>query len=192
MDLINNKFTLSKNKLNKCLSSFGKDEFEFIEKATNLIKRQLSSNNKIFWCGNGGSASMAEHLSAEFVGRFKLSDRRPLNSISLSSEVSLITAIANDFSFSDIFSRQLEGLGSKEDVLIVLSTSGSSENIINALKKSKELGISSVDFLGKDGGLCKSLADYKIIIDTNETATIQECHLLIGHIICDLIDETFV
>ena len=123
-------------------------------------------------------------MAVELIGRFK-NNRRPLPSISLNSDTSAITCIANDFGYEEIFSRQLEGLARSGDVLIVLSTSGNSENIVRVLQKAKEVGATSIALLGKDGGKAKDLADLKIIINSKETARIQEIHLLLGHTICE-------
>jgi D-sedoheptulose 7-phosphate isomerase len=138
----------------------------------------------IFWCGNGGSASESSHLAVELIGRFK-NNRRPLPSVSLNSDTSAITCIANDFGYDEIFARQLEGLAKPGDVLVVLSTSGKSENILGALRKAKELGVITIALLGKGGGPAANLADHTIIIESSETARIQEMHLLLGHTFCE-------
>ena len=144
----------------------------------------LKNGNTIFWCGNGGSAAESSHLAVELIGRFK-NNRRPLPSVSLNADTSALTCIANDFGYDEIFARQLEGLAKKGDVLIVLSTSGKSENILQVLRKVKELGVTSIALLGKGGGDAVSIADHSIVIDSTETARIQELHLLIGHTFCE-------
>jgi D-sedoheptulose 7-phosphate isomerase len=149
-----------------------------------IFSQALKKGNTIFWCGNGGSAAESSHLAVELIGRFK-NNRRPLSSISLNADTSAITCIANDFGFEEIFARQLEGLGKKGDVLVVLSTSGKSENILRALRKAKELGVVSIALLGKGGGEATILADNSIVIDSTETARIQEIHLLLGHTFCE-------
>jgi len=154
----------------------------------NLMRETLKTNNSIFWAGNGGSAAECQHISAELVGRFK-KKRHPFKSVSLTTDTSVLTAIANDYDFSNIFSRQLEGVGKKNDLLIVLSTSGKSKNLISALNKAKSLKIKTIAFLGKSGGSCSSLADFSIIIPSNDTARIQEMHLFLLHIICDLLEK---
>jgi D-sedoheptulose 7-phosphate isomerase len=146
--------------------------------------KALEQGRTIFWCGNGGSAAESSHLAVELIGRFK-NDRRPLSSISLNSDTSAITCIANDFGYDEIFARQLEGLANQGDVLVVLSTSGKSENILRALRKAKELGVTSIALLGKGGGEAASLASHAIIVKSSETARIQEMHLLIGHTFCE-------
>ena len=149
-----------------------------------VIANALQNKNTIFWCGNGGSAAESSHLAVELIGRFK-NNRRSLPSLSLNADTSAITCIANDFGYDEIFSRQLEGLGKKGDVLVVLSTSGKSENILRVLRKAKDLGVVSIALLGKGGGIASSLSDYSIVIDSEETARIQEVHLLLGHTLCE-------
>ena len=151
-----------------------------------ILKKAIKSNT-IFFCGNGGSASDSNHLCAELIGRFK-SNRSPYSAISLSSNPANLTCIANDFGYENVFSRQLNGLGSKNDVLFVLTTSGNSENIYNAIIEAKKIGITTIGFLGKNGGKCKDLCDVEIIIESDNTARIQECHMCLGHFLCSLID----
>jgi D-sedoheptulose 7-phosphate isomerase len=170
--------------LEKLLAEVLEKHLEDFELCAGVASKALASGNTIFWCGNGGSAAESSHLAVELIGRFK-NNRRPLPSISLNSDTSAITCIANDFGYQEIFSRQLEGLARSGDVLIVLSTSGNSENIVRVLQKAKEVGATSIALLGKDGGKAKDLADLKIIINSKETARIQEIHLLLGHTICE-------
>ena len=153
----------------------------------NIIYSSLSKGHKLLWCGNGGSASDCMHLSAEFVGKFN-KERISLNSISLCSDAPLITCIANDFGYENIFSRQIEGIAQKGDILVALSTSGESENIIRALKKAKNNKVYTIGFLGKGGGRAANYCDSKIIIPSISTPRIQEQHKLIGHVICQLIE----
>ncbi len=141
-----------------------------------------------FFCGNGGSASDSQHLTAEFIGRFKR-ERKPFKAISLNSDTSVLTCISNDFEFDDIFSRHIEALGSGNDLLIAISTSGKSINIVNVLKKAKSKGLKTIAFLGKDCGIAKNFADISLIIPSYSTARIQEMHILIGHILCDLVEK---
>ena len=170
------------------LNSFNDEMIEKIEDISNILVKALSSGNTIFWCGNGGSAGDSQHLAAELIGRFK-DDRKPLKSIALTTDTSAITCISNDFSYNKIFERQIEGLGVEGDILVGISTSGNSENIINAIKKCKTIGVKSICLLGKDGGKVRSLADHSIIIDSNSTARIQEMHIMVGQIFCDLIEH---
>ena len=152
------------------------------------IVNALNKGGKIIWFGNGGSASDGEHLSAEFVGRFK-KNRRPLASLALSSNSSIFTAIANDFGFIDIYSRQIEAIASSVDIAIGISTSGNSENILRGIKKANEMNVSTIGFLGNDGGYIKDFVDNIILIESNDTARIQEMHILIGHILCELVES---
>ena len=153
-----------------------------------IFSSALKNGNTIFWCGNGGSAAESSHLAVELIGRFK-NNRRPLPSISLNADTSALTCIANDFGYDEIFARQLEGLASRGDVLVVLSTSGKSENILRALRKAKEIGVVTIALLGKGGGQALDLADHAIVIDSTETARIQEIHLLLGHTFCEYAEK---
>lgn len=174
-------------KLDHLLAEIVSENGATFSKICDVVSSTLEKNKTVFWCGNGGSAAESSHLAAELIGRFK-SNRRPLASISLNSDIASITCIANDFGYEEIFSRQIEGLAKKGDVLIVLSTSGLSQNICNALIKSKELGVETVAFLGKEGGIAKGLANYSIVVTSSETARIQEIHLLLGHTLCEAIE----
>ena len=153
-------------------------------KCAKVIAEALKNENTVFFCGNGGSAAESSHLAVELIGRFK-NNRRSLPSLSLNADTSAITCIANDFGYDEIFSRQLEGLGKKGDVLVVLSSSGNSENILRALYKAKELELTSIALLGKRGGSAVDIADLSIVVDSEETARIQEVHLLLGHTLCE-------
>jgi D-sedoheptulose 7-phosphate isomerase len=161
---------------------------ESIEKVAKLLIRCLKNNGTIFWCGNGGSASDSQHLAGELVGRF-VGDRRPLKSIALTADSAVTTCIVNDYGYEQIFSRQVEALGSKGDILVGISTSGNSKNVLNAFEVSKMKGIVTIGFLGKGGGEAASLANQSITVPSNSTARVQEMHILIGHILCDLIEE---
>ena len=179
-ELLFSKVKILKELLSGIDSKYG-DTFNASAK---VIANALQNKNTIFWCGNGGSAAESSHLAVELIGRFK-NNRRSLPSLSLNADTSAITCIANDFGYDEIFSRQLEGLGKKGDILVVLSTSGKSENISRVLRKAKELGIVSIALLGKGGGIAASLSDHSIVIDSEETARIQEIHLLLGHTLCE-------
>ena len=161
---------------------------EKIETAADLLSKSLSSKGTIFWCGNGGSAADSQHIAAEFVGRFK-KNRKPLKSVALSTDTSVITCISNDFSYEEIFSRQLEALGNKNDILVVITTSGNSENIIKVILQAKNMAIKTIGLLGKDGGKCKNLVDLPIIVPSDSTARIQETHILIEHLLCELVEN---
>ena len=154
------------------------------------IIEAIKNGNKIFWCGNGGSASQANHLSAELVGGMYQKKIKPFQSICLNVDTAFITAWSNDDSFDNIFVRQLEALANKGDVLIALSTSGNSQNIVNAIKYIKSKGIKSISLTGNKGGTIKDIGDININISSNDTQRIQEMHILVGHIICDLIEKS--
>ncbi len=161
-----------------------------IKKIAALCIAALSNGGKIIFMGNGGSAADAQHLAAELVGRFKR-DRQALGAIALSVNSSTLTAIGNDYGFESIFSRQLEALANPRDLVVGISTSGKSINVINAVKKAKELGLLTVGLLGADGGKLKSLVDTSLIIPLPETARVQEMHILAGHIICEIVESEF-
>lgn len=160
-----------------------------IYQASDLIKKSLSENNTIFWCGNGGSASQANHLSAELIGGMYKDKKSPFKSVCLNVDTAFITAWSNDDSFDNIFSRQLESLAQSGDILIALSTSGNSKNIINAVQYCNKNDIKIISLTGFDGGLLKDYSDININISINNTQRIQEMHILIGHIICDIIEK---
>ena len=161
---------------------------EKIDKILKLFFNTIKKNKTIFWAGNGGSAAESQHMSAELIGRFKY-NRKPVSSIALSADISSTTAISNDYGFENIFSRQLEGLGRVGDLLIVMSTSGNSKNIIKVLKVAKSKGIKSIAFLGNDGGKCKLHSNLSLIIKSKNTARIQEMHQIILHIICENVEK---
>ncbi len=183
-ELFANNFQEHKNVLELTLKNFKKDTIKISE----IIFKTISNNKKIMWCGNGGSATDSMHLSSEFVGRFKM-ERSAQKSICLSSDIGNITCIANDYGYENIFSRQIEAIGNSGDILMCLSTSGNSKNIFNGIQAAKKKSITTVTFLGKDGGMCRGLSDYEIMIPSKSTARVQEMHLFLGHILCDMIDE---
>ena len=161
-----------------------------IKKAAEVCLNALKNGNKILIAGNGGSAADAQHFSAELTGRFK-KERISLPAIALTTDTSALTAIGNDYGYEYVFSRQLEGLGNEGDIFIGISTSGNSKNVIEAIKKAKEKNIKVITLLGKDGGKMKNLGDINIIIPSNETPRIQEMHIMVLHMICQIIDEGF-
>lgn len=165
-----------------------RDLVEKISEASKIISKSLKMGGTIFWCGNGGSAADSMHLSAELIGRFK-KNRIPLKSISLSSNPSTITCISNDFGYESLFSRQIQALGKKDDVLIVISTSGNSKNIIKAINQAKINKLKVISFLGNKGGRCKGKGYLDLIVNSHSTARIQESHIMIGHIICELVEK---
>jgi len=156
--------------------------------ASKIISDSLLKNRTIFWCGNGGSATDSMHLSAELIGRFK-KNRRPLKSISLAGNPASITCISNDFGYSNVFARQIEGLGDNGDVLVVISTSGQSKNILRAINQAKKKKLYVISLLGNNGGLCRGKGDLDLIIKSKSTARIQEMHILVGHILCELVEK---
>lgn len=156
---------------------------------TNKIISVYRNKGKVLFCGNGGSAADAQHLAAEFSGRYYY-DRPPLNAEALHVNTSYLTAVANDYSYDEVYSRLIKALGTKGDVLIGLSTSGNSTNVINALIEAQKQGCLTVGFTGKDGGKMKEHCDITIQIDSRDTPRIQECHMLIGHTICELVEQS--
>lgn len=159
-----------------------------IEAVGRVISKSLQQGGTVFWCGNGGSAADSQHLAAELVGRFK-KDRPPLRSSALTTDTSILTCVANDYNYNDIFARQIGALGRAGDVLVAISTSGNSMNVIRALDMAKNVGMATVALLGKDGGRCKDMAEQVLLVHSQDTARIQEAHILIGHILCDLIER---
>lgn len=161
-----------------------------IGKIVDVITRSLQSAGRVYFCGNGGSAADAQHLAAEFSGRF-YADRKALPAEALHCNTSYLTAVANDYSYDVVYARLIEGIGNNGDVLIGLSTSGNSGNIVKAFEVAREKGIVTVGFTGVSGGAMKSLSDYLINIPSTDTPRIQESHILIGHIICQLVEEKY-
>jgi len=159
-----------------------------IEAITQLVASAFRSGNKVLFCGNGGSAADAQHLAAEFSGRF-YTDRDPLPSEALHVNTSYLTAVANDYSFDVVYSRMVKGMGRKGDVLFGLSTSGNSVNIIKAFEQAQQIGMITVGFTGETGGKLKNLCDHLINIPSKDTPRIQEAHIMVGHIICQLVEE---
>ena len=158
-----------------------------IEEVKDVMVKALRENKKILWCGNGGSAADSQHLAAEFSGRFYY-DRPPLRSEALHCNTSYLTAVANDYSYDVIYSRMIEAMGDKGDVIVGISTSGNSKNIILALEKAKEKGMTRISFTGNGGGKMKAESDYILDIPSSDTPRVQECHIMIGHILCELVE----
>jgi len=161
-----------------------------LEVAANICIDSLKQGGKILIFGNGGSAADAQHIAAELVGRYKL-ERKGLSAIALSTDTSSLTAIANDYGYEHVFDRQIEALANPEDVAVGISTSGNSDNVINALKLAKNIGCKSIGLSGKSGGNMNKLCDVNLVIPAKDTARIQEMHILVGHIICHLIELEF-
>lgn len=162
-----------------------------IEDAATLVVNCLGSDGKVLLCGNGGSASDALHIAGELVGRFQ-KERKSMPAYALNADVATMTAIANDYGYEKVFERGVEGLMKSGDLLIGISTSGNSENVYRAISKAKEIGGKTIALLGKNGGKIKDIADVSIIVPSNVTARIQESHIMIGHIICEIAEDACV
>lgn len=161
---------------------------QIIQQITEKIIAAFDAGNKVLFCGNGGSAADAQHLAAEFSGRF-YTDRNPLPSEALHCNTSYLTAVANDYGYELVYSRLLKGMGKAGDILVGLSTSGNSGNIIKAFEVARQMNITTIGFTGSGGGKMKELSDYLINVPSTDTPRIQESHITIGHIICQLTEE---
>jgi len=161
-----------------------------LEIAANLCIDCLQNGGKILIFGNGGSAADAQHIAAEMVGRYKV-ERKGLPAIALTTDTSALTSIGNDYGYNHVFDRQVEALANKGDVVIGISTGGSSSNVISALKLAKDIGCKTIGFSGRDGGEMNALCDVNLVIPAEDTPRIQEMHIVIGHTICHLIDQAF-
>ena len=159
-----------------------------IQEAAGLVAATLSQGGKLMLCGNGGSAADSQHIAAEMTGRF-VKDRRPLAAIALSTDTSALTCIANDYSFDEVFSRQVMGLGRKGDCLLAISTSGNSRNVLRAAEAAHAAGIRVIGLLGRDGGALRAICDVPIVVPSPTTARIQEAHIFIGHTLCAMVEE---
>lgn len=156
--------------------------------ASILAVTTLKAGNKVLLCGNGGSAADAQHIAAELTGRYK-TERRGLPGIALTTDTSALTAIGNDYGYDRVFDRQVEALANKGDLIIGISTSGNSKNIVSALKLGKELGCKTLGLTGRDGGKMNNVCDINLIVPSDDTPRIQEMHILFGHTICQIIDD---
>lgn len=166
---------------------FFSKNIEKIETCASMMASTLKKGRKILLFGNGGSAADCQHIAAEFINRFQM-ERRPLPAIALTTDTSIITSIGNDYSFEDIFSKQVQALGKKGDIALGISTSGNSPNIIKAVRKAQQTGLSVIGFSGSKGKL-KALSDFPFCVDSDTTARIQEVHILLAHILCDLTER---
>ncbi|MDC3358754.1 D-sedoheptulose 7-phosphate isomerase [Pseudomonadales bacterium] len=181
------------NQLNEVHNSFtrlAKDDSTLrnIENVTKMIVSSINSGGKVMVCGNGGSAADAQHFVAEFIGRFYF-DRQPLPAIALTTDTSIITCVANDYSYEDIFARQVTALGKKNDVLIGISTSGSSGNVSKAVESAKDVGCKTVLLTGNSEGSINSMCDVIVAVPSGDTPRIQEMHLFVEHMICELVES---
>jgi|TARA_B100000768_G_scaffold174092_1_gene184006 D-sedoheptulose 7-phosphate isomerase len=168
-----------------------KNQSQKIENAANEVMNSLKKGNKIIFCGNGGSAGDSQHLAAELMGRYKV-DRKPLPAIALTVDTSAITAIGNDYGYENVFSRQLKGIGNKGDVLIAISTSGKSKNVIKAIEEAKNMGIYVISLSGSSWSEMQDLSDLNINAQSDETNHIQEMHIAIGQLICGIVESAVV
>jgi D-sedoheptulose 7-phosphate isomerase len=159
-----------------------------IERAAELVSGALRTGHKLMLCGNGGSAADSQHIAAEMAGRF-MNDRRPLAAVALSTDTSTMTCIANDYTFDEVFSRQVMGLGVRGDCLLAISTSGNSKNVIRAAEVARAAGVQVIGLLGKGGGALRELCEVPIVVPSQTTARIQEAHIFIGHTLCALVEE---
>ena len=169
-------------------NQFAQTYADSIVNVAGLIVSSIHAEGKILLFGNGGSATDASHIAAEFVGRYDR-DRVPLPALALSTDMATITCIANDYEYADIFARQISGLGRKGDIAIAISTSGNSLNVLKAVEVARNLGLTTVAWTGKGGGKLASLVDYSFVVPSNVTARIQECHITLGHVLCELVEE---
>jgi len=164
-----------------------RDQLDSLKTIALAMTATLKAGGKIMWCGNGGSAADSQHLAAEIVGRFRR-ERRGLPSISLTTDTSILTAVANDYGFNHIFSRQVEALGNAGDLLVGISTSGNSPNVVAAIEMARSLGVTTVAFTGPGGGKLAEVADHLLAIAGRDTARVQEAQILAGHMLCDWIE----
>lgn len=162
---------------------------KIIESASDEIIKCYKGGHTLLLCGNGGSAGDAQHIAGEMVARFRI-ERKALSAIAFNTNSSVVTAIGNDYEYNKIFERQVEAFGHEGDVLIAISTSGGSESVVRAINKAKEMNIKTVSLLGKDGGACKGISDYAIVVPSDDTPRIQESHIMVGHIICDIVERS--
>jgi D-sedoheptulose 7-phosphate isomerase len=167
--------------------SFVNDNLSIIVRVVNVMTAVLKAGNKVMIFGNGGSAADAQHLAAEFVNRFMI-ERPPLPAISLSTDTSIITSIGNDYDFSEIFSKQIRALGQSGDIAWGISTSGRSINVFKGLEQAKKMGLITLALTGKDGGDIAGIADYTLNVASDSTPRIQEVHITVGHVLCQMID----
>lgn len=159
-----------------------------IRSTSDIIVKAFKNNHRVYLIGNGGSAADAQHIAGELIGRFKM-NRRPLPAVALTTDTSVITALANDFGYDTCFTRQIEALVAPGDIVIAFSTSGNSKGILHAVQAAKDIGAVTIGFTGKDGGLLKDAVDVCLRAPSSNTPRIQECHITIGHIICSIVEK---
>lgn len=161
---------------------------DIIRNIADVLVRAFKNNHRLYLIGNGGSAADAQHIAGELVGRFKM-NRRPLPAVALTTDTSVMTALANDFGYDTCFARQVEALASPGDVILAFSTSGNSKGILNAVQVARDRGVTAIGFTGKNGGLLKDAVDICLQIPSDNTPRIQECHITVGHILCSIIEK---
>ena len=186
LNTIKEEFQSHLETINNVIGSMEAD----IEKSSIIIVEALKNGNKVLLCGNGGSAADAQHIAAELTGRYK-TERRGLPGIALTTDTSALTAIGNDYGYDRVFDRQVESLAQKGDVIIGISTSGNSKNVINALNLGREMGCKTIGLSGRDGGGMNQACDINLVVPSDNTPRIQEMHILFGHTICQIIDNNF-
>ena len=182
--MIQSEFEAHKHTIEKTIETL----IPSVEEASRMLVETLKNGHKVLLCGNGGSAADAQHIAAELTGRYK-SERRGLPGIALTTDTSALTAISNDYGYDHVFDRQVEALANKGDLLIGISTSGNSKNIISAFKVAKELGCHCLGLSGRDGGAMNEVCDLNIVVPSDDTPRIQEMHILIGHTLCQAVDD---
>jgi len=168
---------------------FLKENLAKLLEVIKLVSHTFEGGNKLFFFGNGGSAADAQHMAAEFVNRY-IMNRPPLPAIALTTDTSILTSVSNDFAFSEIFAKQLRALGKERDVAIGITTTGNSPNIIKAFEVAKEMGMKTVAFTGNDGGAIGKMVDFPLVVPSASTPRIQEAHILIGHILCEMVEHS--
>jgi D-sedoheptulose 7-phosphate isomerase len=169
-------------------AAFTDENVSVLEAISDTLLNVIRSGHKILLCGNGGSAADAQHIAAEFIGRFKR-NRPAYSAIALTTDTSILTAVSNDFGFENVFERQVEGLGSKGDAFIAISTSGNSKNVLRAVEKAKEMGVITIGFTGKEGGVLRRLADIAFHVPATDTSHIQEMHMTALHAVSENVEE---
>jgi D-sedoheptulose 7-phosphate isomerase len=167
---------------------FLKENLSRLLEVIKVVAQAFEAGNKLLIMGNGGSAADAQHIAAEFVNRYII-DRPPLPAISLTTDTSVLTSISNDASFVEVFARQVRALGREGDVILGISTSGNSANIVRAFEVAKEMGLRTVTFTGNDGGALSRIADYSLVVPSSSTPRIQEVHILVGHTLCEMVEH---
>jgi len=182
---LNNKI---ENIIRDSQSAIGKIPINKVQEAADEISSAFERGNKLLICGNGGSAADSQHFAAELVGRFE-KEKQPLPAISLTTDTSILTAIANDYGYDDVFAKQVKAIGEKGDILFAISTSGNSPNVLKAVEFAKEIGMKSVSLTGKDGGKIARISDIDINIPVFSTARVQEAHITVIHIICKIVED---